>query len=155
MQGGDRGGGDDEQLIVERDHPAPVGRPDRGGVAVHGGDRGLDLVRAGPAQLQAAADEGLSLADQVSVPERAVLRGERDQIAVGVRAGRSPRVGEHQQREQAQHLGFVGQQFGQQASEPDRLGAQVVADQTVPAGSGVPLGEDEIDDGEDGCEAAG
>jgi hypothetical protein len=56
-------------------------------------------------------------------------------------------VQEHH-RQQPVHLGLVRKEFGQRASQPDRLRRQLVA-------TAVPLVEDQVDDGEDGVEARG
>ena len=58
------------------------------------------------------------------------------------------RVGEQQQREQPGHLRVAGEQAGQCPGQPDRLLAQVAADQGVPADRLVPGGEDQVDDPE-------
>jgi hypothetical protein len=46
-----------EQLVVERDDLAPVGALGRLRVGMHGGDGGLELVRAGPIAPQARANQ--------------------------------------------------------------------------------------------------
>ena len=74
--------------------------------------------------------------------------------AVGRGARRAARLGEQQQREQPERLGFVGHELGEQTREPDRLRAEVGADQLVAFGRGVALVEDEVDDGEHGSEPA-
>ena len=43
------------------------------------------------------------------------------------------------------HLGLVGHQLGERASEPDRLGGEIAA-------AAVALVEDQVDDGEHGGE---
>ena len=64
-----------------------------GGVAVHGADRRLDLVRARLVAPQAAADEGLAFGDERPVPAGPVLVGEQHQAPSGaVRAGRRDSV---------------------------------------------------------------
>ena len=108
------------QQVVERDDLGPVGRR----VGVDGVDRGLQLVRAGLVAAQQAADERVALRDLGRVPERMVLVGEQDERPV-LRARSAAGVGQQQQREQAEHLGLVGHQLGQQAREADRLRAQL------------------------------
>ena len=49
-------------------------------------------------------------------------------------------------------LGLVGHQLGQQAAEPDRLGAQVLAHERVARAGRVALVEDQVDDGEHGAQ---
>ncbi len=46
-------------------------------------------------------------------------------------AGAPPRLDEEHQREQTQDLWFVGHELGQEPSEADGLGAEVLADEAV------------------------
>jgi hypothetical protein len=81
---------DGQQLVVQRQDLIPVGGGRDGRVAVHGADRGLDLVRARLAAAQALPDQGLTLGDQRVVPARPVLLAEQHQGAVRGRPGRPP-----------------------------------------------------------------
>jgi len=76
VQRGHRARRDGQQLVVQAQDLVPAGGGRDRGVAVHGADRGLDLVRAGPAAPQALPDDGLALGDQRAVPAGAVLVGE-------------------------------------------------------------------------------
>ena len=96
---------------------------------MHGLDRGLDLVRARQAAAQAAAHEGAAFGDERGVPTRAVLRGQRHERAVGVGPRVPARRGEQHEREQAHRLGLVRHELDEQSAEPDRLAAEVVADE--------------------------
>src|SRR5439155_22965214 len=58
----DGGGRDGDQLVVEGEDLAPVRLRGRGGIAVHGADRGLKLVGPGPVAAQACPDEVGALA---------------------------------------------------------------------------------------------
>ena len=132
-----------EQLVVERDDLRPVGRR----VGVDGVDRGLQLVRAGLVAAQQAADERVALRDLGARP-RAHGPGRRAARAhPPLRARGAAGVGQQQQREQAEHLGLVGHQLGQQAREPDRLRAQVLR-ASARQRSRVALVEDQVDDRE-------
>ena len=92
------------------------------GVAVHGVDGRLDLVRAGLVAAQAGAHDRLALGDQVAIPPAAILVGEQHQVTVrGAR--RLPGLREQHEREQAGHLWLVRHEAREQAAEPDRLGA--------------------------------
>ena len=62
-----------------------------------------------------------------------------------VRAARRDSV-KQEQREEAERLGLVGHELGEQSREPDRLGAEVGADELVALGRGVALVEHEVDD---------
>ena len=139
----DRRRRDGEQLVVEREHLPPVGVGRGRGVAVHRVDRGLDLIRAGlvAAQAIAARSPGLRRSSARSHRLRSWSRSSTMR-PVGARAGGAPRLGEQEQREQSERLGFVGHEVGEQAREPDRFGAQVGADQRVALGRGVALVED-------------
>ena len=68
-----------------------------------------------------------ALGDERGVPPRAVLRGQRHERAVAVGPRVPARRGEQHQREQAHRLGLVRHELDEQAAEPDRLAAQVVA----------------------------
>ena len=83
-----RGRVDPAELTVDPgDHrPVGVGRLVRAGVA--GGDDGLQLVRPGPAGLQRALQDPLSLVDLGAVPAAPVLILQRDQVTAPVGAGR-------------------------------------------------------------------
>jgi hypothetical protein len=59
-------------------------------------------------------------------------------------------VHEQHQREQALDLRFVGHEVGQQPSEADGLGAEVLADQPVTRAGRIPLVEDQVEDGQYG-----
>ena len=73
----------------------------------------------------------------------------------GVVRAAPPGLGQQHEREQADDLGLVGHQRGQQPPEPDRLGAQVLADQLVAGAGRVALVEDQVDDGQHGPQAVG
>ena len=59
------------------------------------------------------------------------------------------------QRQQAGHLGLVGQELAEQAGEPHALVAEVDAHEVVAARRGVALGEHEVGHAEHGGEAVG
>ena len=117
----DRGGPPREQLPVERGDLRPVGLV----LEVERRDRRLELVRAGPAEPQGAVEQAAALLDPGPVPERAVLllqqheRLAASRLAAGV-------VEEHQRR-QAERLGLVRHQHGEQLPEPNGLVAELVA----------------------------
>jgi hypothetical protein len=129
---------------VERRDLGPICLRDRRCLRVDGGDRGLQLVRAGAAQPHGPVEDGDALAEQGGVPTGAVLRVEADGLAGAVGAGPPARVGEHQQRQQAERLGVVGHQLGQQPGQSQRIVAELVAHQVVAGGGGVALVVDEV-----------
>ena len=122
---------------------------------MHRVDRGLDLVRARLVAREQGADEGVPFRDQRRVPQRAILVRQQHDRAVRRSARAAPRFGEHEQREQPEHLCLVRHQLGEQSGEPDRLGAQIVARQRIATARRVSLVVDQVDDGEYGSEPIG
>src|SRR5207244_11564398 len=117
-----------------------------------GVERGRDLVWTGLVAIEALADDGLPFGNEVAIPESTVLLSEQDEIAVRCRAGRTARLDQQHEREQAHDLRFAGHELDQEPSEPDCLSAQLIANQTVAGARRVTLVEDEGDDGEDSAE---
>jgi hypothetical protein len=116
---------------------------------VHGVDRCEDLVatRSHPGG-QALAHELMTLGDHCRVPGPTVLLVEGDQFAAR-RPGGAAGLGQEHQRQEPGHLTVVRHEGTDQASEPDRLGGQVVTYGIgVGAGRQVALVEDEEEDGE-------
>jgi len=110
-----------QQLVVQLEDLPPVRGARLGRIAMHGIDRGLDLVRAGLVANEALPDDHLAFGDQVVIPTAAVLIGEPHQVTVGGGAGGAPRLDEQHQREQHHHLRFGRYQLGQEPSEADSL----------------------------------
>src|SRR6266542_895005 len=91
----------------------------------------------------------MALGDQRRVPGPTVLLVECDQFAARRNPGGAAGLGEEHQRQQPGHLTVVRHEGADQASEPDRLGGQVVTYGIgVGAGRQVALVEDEEEDGE-------
>jgi hypothetical protein len=120
----DRVRGDSEQLVVQLEDLTPVGLRGGRGVAVHGVDGRLDLVRAGSVAAEAAPDDRLPLGDELTIPERAVLVGEEHHRPVGCRACGASRLGEQEQREEAECFGLVGHQVREQPRASRTASAQ-------------------------------
>ena len=114
------------------------------GLVVHGGDRGLELVRAERRRLQRVRDERNALFDERLVPEGAVLLGEWDQRAVGAGTRRAPRVGEQHEREEPGHLAVVGEQAADFAGEADGFTREIRTLQIGARRRGVALVEDQV-----------
>src|SRR5262245_22243788 len=70
-----------EKLIVERHDLPPVRVGGGRGIAVHGIDRRLNLIRTGPIESQTLAYETLRLRDGVAIPEAAILIDEAHELA--------------------------------------------------------------------------
>ena len=94
----------------------------------------------------------MALRDLLAVPQAAVLGRQGHQGAAGAGACRPAGIDQHHERQQADHLGLVGHERGQDPAEPDRLGAQVSAGQLVARGGGVALVEHQVDHREHGSE---
>src|SRR6478672_10454025 len=91
----------------------------------------------------------MPLGDQRRVPGPTVLLVEGDQFAARGNPGGAAGLGEDHQRQQSGHLTVLRHKGPDQASEPDRLGGQVVTYGIgVGAGRQVALVEDEEEDGE-------
>ena len=114
-------GRDPLEEVVEHEDLQPVGVRFLRGFVVHGGDRGLELIRAERRGLQRVRDERHALLDAVLVPERTVLLREWDQRAVGAGTRRAPRVREQHEREQPRDFAVVGEQAMDLAGEADRF----------------------------------
>src|SRR5437588_2110903 len=82
----------DQELVVELEDLPPIGLGGAACVAVHGLDRGLQLVGPGPIDSQTAAHQLLSLRDEIAIPKAAVLIDEQDQVTVGSDSRLTPRV---------------------------------------------------------------
>src|ERR1022692_714428 len=150
VEGDNRRGVEADELVVEGDDLRPVGVTYVAGGGVHGADRGEDLVatRSHPGG-QALAHQPVTLGDQRGVPGPTVLLVEGDQFAARRNPGGAAGPREEQQRQQPGHLTVPRHEGTDQASEPDRLGGQVVTYGIgVGAGRQVALVEDEEEDGE-------
>ena len=74
----------------------------------------------------------------------------------GVRCGPAPGLDQQHQGQQPQDFRLVRHQLGQQPAQPDRLGAELIADQRrSPEVARVALVEDQVDDGQDGPSRSG
>jgi hypothetical protein len=87
--------------------------------------------------------------------QRAVLVLHQDQLALGGGARGAARVVQQHEGHERQRLRLVGHQRGQQLAQPDRLAAQLRAQQLAPRARGIALAKDEVEHGEHGGEALG
>ena len=115
----------------------------------------MQLVRARRLHPQRPLDQVDALVDGVPVPRRAVLVGQEDEVAGGVRAGGAAGVGQHEHGQQAQHLRLVGHQVGQEAGQPHRFGAALGADVVGAGRHVVAFGEQQLDRRQHGREPLG
>ena len=147
---------DDRRRVELLERGVHVGDHARlGSLGVAGGDRRLELVRAGAAKRRGALEDTEPFVDRRGVPERPVLVAEEHELPVRTDPRVAARVLEQEQREQAERLGLVGHQHAEELREPDRLGAQLAPDERVAGGRGVPLVEDEVEHAEHVREALG
>jgi hypothetical protein len=72
----------DSQLVVERNDLVPISVGRDVGVAVHRGDRSLDLVRARPVPAQTRTHNRLSFDNEIAIPARPILIAETNERAV-------------------------------------------------------------------------
>ena len=89
------------------------------------------------------------------VPARSVLVVEQDQLPGRPDAGLAPGVVEQHQCQQPGRLGLVGEQRDHDPCQPDRLGAQLPADQRVARRRRVSLVEHQVEDAQDPVEPFG
>jgi hypothetical protein len=94
---------------------------------MQGRDRRLHDVRTASAQGEGPVERRPSGGDLRRVPERAVLLGERDQVAAPKPRLAAGVAQQHHHRQQAVHLRLVGHQLGERPPEPERLGRQLAA----------------------------
>jgi hypothetical protein len=99
----------------------PVGGFGVRGLDLQCRDRGLQLVLARTPQAHRTLQLREAFADAVLIPERSVLRVERDVSAPRIHASGAARVVQMHQRQQSPHLGVVGHQPAQQFAKADRL----------------------------------
>ena len=104
------------ELVIERCDPHPVALLP----GVQRGDLGLQHVGTAPAQRQRAPERRATVAYPPFVPQRAVLIGEQHDLPIAP-AGVTARVVQQHQRQQTAHLGLVGHQLHERATEADRL----------------------------------
>ena len=117
---------------------------------MYGGDSGLELEPADVSARQNPFQDGDTLEDQATVPQPAVLLGERDQVAALVAAGGVPGLCQQHQGEGARDLVVVGQLLLQLSSEADRLPGQGGVEQHLSGGAGVALVEDQVEHVQEG-----
>ena len=140
---------------VEGSDLGPVGVGWRGRLVVQDGDRGLELVRAGPAHLQGPCHQRLTFGDPRGVPARSVLVAEQDQLSGRPDACLPARIVQEQECQQRGRLGLIGEQRDHEPCQPDRLGTQLLADQRIAGRRGVSLVEHEVDDSQHAVEPFG
>ena len=121
---------------------------DRGGrVApeVPGRDLGLEPIDAARSRRCGRARDGAAPPSISAASQRCpVLVLEQDELAACIEPGIPPRVGQQEQCQEAERLGLVGHQHAQELREPDRLGAQLLANRLVAGTRRIPLVEHEV-----------
>ena len=150
-----RRGQEAQELLVERRDLRPVGLVRRRRLGVQGRDRRLDLIATRLSEPQRPVQYANPFLDLSPVPARAVLVGQQDQLPLRAGTRGAARVVEQHQREQPERLGLGGHQRRQQLAQPQRLRAQLGAQQVLAGGGGVALVEDQVDDREHRVQAIG
>ena len=130
---------------IEGEDLRPVGGVRARGLVVHGRDGGLDLIRTDNSARQRRAHEGHALLDLGSIPERAILLIERDELPVRSRSRGAPRIGEQHQRQEAAHLRHVGERAPEEPREADGFVREVAPNEIAPVARCVALVEDEVE----------
>ena len=149
----------DDRAALDREQPvvgAGDGQPVGPAVAhVLDGDERLQHVRAFTAERERALHESAALGDRRLVPARAVLVLEQDEPpAASTRASRRESC-RRISASSASASGSSGISAHSTRAEPDRLGAQLAADQRVARGRRVALGEHQVQRREHRRAAAG
>ena len=111
--------------VVQRKDPCPVGLGGRRRPVVDRGDRGLDLVWPHPTRRAGAVEQSKRLADPVLVPASPVLARQRYEPAIRGEAGRSPRIDQEHEGEEAGHLRILGLDAVDLTRQADRLAREV------------------------------
>ena len=155
VQFDDRRRGDGGQVVVEGDDGRPVGVGGRRRPHVLPRDRGLEAVDADPPGAGGVAQRRLALPDHVGIPQAPVLVVEEDRHAVVSVTRRGAGMVEEHEREQAGRLRLSGEERREDAGEPDRLLAQLVADGLLARRRVVALVEDQVEDRCDLVDALG
>ena len=113
----------------------------------------LQLIRTRSTNTQGSLDQRLALDDRFACPERAILRFEQHRTTVGRReTRRSTCIVQQHERQQPHHLRLVWHEVAQRATEANRLGGQLVADDRVAGGGGIAFVEDQVDHRQHGVE---
>ena len=84
-------GRDDQMPVVQRQDLPPVRSIGSRSIAVHGVDRRLDLIRAGPAPGETLPNDRPTFRHEVIVPESAMLVPEQHHRPIGQRSRRAAR----------------------------------------------------------------
>src|SRR6202030_1271046 len=114
----------------------PIGLVESIRMGVNRGDGGLELIRTHMLQAKRGFDEMESLLHLLTIPERAILFFQRDQLTRGVDSGVAPGVVKEHEREQSEGFRVPGNQATECAAEANRLRAEFLADQGVTGGGG-------------------
>ena len=109
-------------------------------------------ARAGPPA--GPGPPGASLRDLVRVPAPAILLVEQHQLAGIGHAGLTPRIGQEHQGQETQHLGLVGHEVDQDATQPDGFRAELTPDEGVPGRASDPV-EDQVQHAQHAIETLG
>jgi len=111
-------------------------------------DGHLNLVRPRTSAAERPLHQFLPFSDLVRIPAGAILILQQYHLAARPNPCIPPRVLEEHESEKAKHLRLVGHERAERPPQPDGLRAQLPSDQCVAGARGVPLVEDQVQDGE-------
>ena len=140
-----RRGIDAQQDVVHTRDLCPVRGRAVARLGMHRGNHRLQRVGARAPERERAFDQPEPCVYLLTVPERPILRVEEDDLAVGRRPRRAPRVVQQHQGQQADRL-RLGQQVDEQPAQANGFTGQVRARQRVAARCRVAFVEDQVDD---------
>jgi hypothetical protein len=105
----------------------PIGRGGALRLIVQRRDGRLNLKWADRPSRQRATQQRLALRNGRAIPAGSILFVQRNQLATRAGARVATRVGVQHEREQACHLGLIGQETGEHARHANRLIRQIDA----------------------------
>ena len=118
-----------QEHVVEAQDGSPIGGLEGRRCGVQCGDCRLELK--GPTALERVRSRqlGETSSDHWLVPQRAILVGEQNGAAMGVETAGSSCIGQQQQRMKSGNFRIVRHELAQELCEPDRLLAEIAADE--------------------------
>ena len=115
----------------------------------------FELIAPNGAQRAGAHQERLGLIDQLRIPQRRILLGERHVVAVLVAPRAAPGFRVQHERKQAQRLRFLRTQFSHQPAQEHGFLGEIAAGDIGPPGVGPAFPERSVDSLQHGLEPAG
>ena len=142
------------EQTVEAGYLRPARLGPATGARVAGGDVCLQLVGTSR-DAHDLVQDSQRLAYGVSIPERAVLGFERDEVSGGADACGLAGIVEEHECEETPRLSLVWHELNEQPGQPYRLLTEFATNEVGAACCRVPFVEDEVDDRQHGVETVG